>query len=1055
MNRIFKSVLFLAIASLIFYGGLFSAQAWQDGCLDDEHNCAHTGDKPGVYTQNPDSGLYWWPDCATWADPGATYPEYCCNLDESCIGTISAYASGCTTGNFTTCCPSKMTKSESTTSASGVFTWTTSCCNAGFVACVDWSLSGNISKCCPGSSQDDVCAVKDILDSNGERIGSNTDCTVCGGYDGVTPIYVGGVEKGCCYGEVYDLDLNVCCGDEDNHVIGPRAGSIGTGYLPYNPYKLGSCCDKNLDGIADSVPGACGCLGPGEVCCSNPNSTIEQNPQGTENLLYPNIPAGFPVRCPAENCTTDGVCCKVETCGGQCCPGACHNGKCCNDTYCPASGACCLTTETTGACCGTGCCASNQCCGVGCCDPGQFCLSDAVQAGCCDSDEIPVLPGTLVWCNEVCETTCRSQGLGCGKEAICDEEGTCIPLCDENGTCLPLVTNEPTPPTPPLPPNSPPPPPPPAPAGTSSHKECNVLGGCVPVQGTGVDICSTNADCQPNVPNPLPLACNADQQCVFGGTGPSCASSAECEDYPTCSSSETCIPDGGGSYCSADAECASPPLSMNCNSHQQCVPGGTGPSCASSAECEDYPTCSSFYTCIVGGGGSYCSVYYNNCSNLLTTCNAYQQCVPGGTGPSCSLDSDCQQKKCGCSLHGSQICDANQTGADCTIASTCPDCPTQPKCGCDAFGNKVCDTLETGANCTIAYDCIYLFCSTQAKCGCDDSGNKICNTNQTGANCTDANTCPTCFTPGFGCNSSHQCVSGGTLGSCTVATQATDCYTAGYGCNSNGNGQCVLGGTGNACTVATQAADCPIINSVPSVGSLVVGTQENYCSSLGYVTFQWIYSDAESDAQTYWEIQISTGIHNFDANMVLDSKVAGSANTAIIPMSTSPTSSCAPICSYINYGTHYYWRVKVWQNDGQASDWIYYTNPTSSPVNTYIYPYAHPGPLVSYTYVPPINIVPGATVTFIDSSICYYNDGSSYACSAGVSNTYTWWFERASNTTSDITTKSNPSHVYVSPGPYTTKLTVCDDIDCCSKIQNITVKTNVNSVPQWWEISPF
>jgi hypothetical protein len=256
-------------------------------------------------------------------------------------------------------------------------------------------------------------------------------------------------------------------------------------------------------------------------------------------------------------------------------------------------------------------------------------------------------------------------------------------------------------------------------------------------------------------------------------------------------------------------------------------------------------------------------------------------------------------------------------------------------------------------------------------------------------------------------------------------------------------------------------------------------------SGYGTATFRWNYSDTESDTETRFQMQVSLASGtDFERNIVFDSgMVNGSVNKVqipVLPYLTNPPNSincqnnctyspdfCVLNCNYINYGLHYYWRVKVWEitSSGatQDSGWVYYVDSASDPVDTYIYPYAHPSPILSYS-VPP-SVAPGQAAVFSDSSKCYKDDGTQYNCSdktLGATNTYTWWYNTASHPTSDLTyTVINAppiiSKTYQTPGTYTTKMQICDDIGCCvAPTQNIAVGTsNANTVPQWWEISPY
>jgi hypothetical protein len=99
----------------------------------------------------------------------------------------------------------------------------------------------------------------------------------------------------------------------------------------------------------------------------------------------------------------------------------------------------------------------------------------------------------------------------------------------------------------------------------------------------------------------------------------------------------------------------------------------------------------------------------------------------------------------------------------------------------------------------------------------------------------------------------------------------------------------------------------------------------------GLAIFQWNYTDAENNAETQYEMQISadSGFNNIVSDSGIINGTANEFPVFIYLASTSPTSSCAPNCPYINYNVNYYWRVKVWgiitgTTTTQDSGWIYY-----------------------------------------------------------------------------------------------------------------------------------
>ena len=266
------------------------------------------------------------------------------------------------------------------------------------------------------------------------------------------------------------------------------------------------------------------------------------------------------------------------------------------------------------------------------------------------------------------------------------------------------------------------------------------------------------------------------------------------------------------------------------------------------------------------------------------------------------------------------------------------------------------------------------------------------------------------------------------------------------------NGVCC--GTGQECI----SNECISNNQPPYANNLAVDVAP-YCSysltgipASGLTTFKWNYHDAENDPQSMWQIQINT-TNNFDGAKVFDSGVMkGSANKVMLPVLLASANTSSP---HIKYGLKYYWRVKVWETvNGQWSSWAYFADAATTPKNTFIYPYSHPQPMVSYA-ISPDNIEPTKPVTFTDNSICYKDDGTSYSCNTETANTYGWWFTNNKNPLSDDQTKGNPPNQTYVTGAYPTKLQICDSIDCCSATKNIRVGTHNTNIPTWKEISPW
>ena len=223
----------------------------------------------------------------------------------------------------------------------------------------------------------------------------------------------------------------------------------------------------------------------------------------------------------------------------------------------------------------------------------------------------------------------------------------------------------------------------------------------------------------------------------------------------------------------------------------------------------------------------------------------------------------------------------------------------------------------------------------------------------------------------------------------------------------------------------------------------------NYCA--GLATFNWNYNDiVGNDPETAWQLQVSTD-SNFSniayesCDEVMNGDCDGSAESVTILVSPA-----------LNYGTSYYWRVRVWDDTTVDPAWTNYPDTFTT--------YAHQAPAVSYTMSPTPATV-NQEVSFTDNNfMCWLSSGASYSCYIKDENTYQWWFGDDSDTgstaiscsVSDATICGNASHTYDLSGSYPTELQVCDDIGCCSTTASLSVEAaKTNTVPQWWEITPY
>lgn len=585
------------------------------------------------------------------------------------------------------------------------------------------------------------------------------------------------------------------------------------------------------------------------------------------------------------------------------------------------------------------------------------------------------------------------------------------------------------------------------------HTECQG-DSCGCVAGAGQDQCNPSVnECGCVQGDVKDCPCGGTQTCQADGTYTDCPDKhTECVD-DIC----ICVPGVGLNKCeTVGAECNCTPgdtLTCPCGGVQTCLADGTWGDCPNKhASCKN-GTCQ----CVNGSGQNACQVLGEKCpcengDTRQCLCGGEQECVDG-TWTDCPNHADCLAGTCGCvSEPGQDKCQVLNAECPCTDGDsrTClcggeqvcvngawGDCPNHAECI-----DGTCDCVQTpGKN-----DCQVL----GEQCPCDPY------------NPDNTLSC--------GCGGTRRCNAFGVWDECTGQTGRKDCNKV------TGKCECSAIPAGESSDDLCQSDDTCSENLPPEVDTLNV--VPSYCGysmtgipASGLATFTWNYSDAENDAQSAYQLQISTSSGaSFEEDVVFDSGVSNgpteSRGVFVLPSATNPTSDCKDSvgkCSFINYGVKYYWRVKVWEEKtGYNSGWVYYTNALSAPVNSYLFPYAHPSPTV--LHAPPTTALPGDPVLFMDASVCYKADGSYYSCSdsaLGGSNTYKWWFTNPSNATPDLTYLGNaaPTNItwtYALPKTYLTKLEICDEIGCCHATASLKVgSSKANRVPQWWEISPY
>jgi len=751
--------------------------------------------------------------------------------------------------------------------------------------------------------------------------------------------------------------------------------------------------------------------------------------------------------------------CKTLGCNssGQCVLGGsgadCTNSDDCKKLGCNKFNQCVL--GGTGSDCKT----SDDCSKLGCDSNGQ-CVLNGKGGGCRDSSDCEQLG-----CNAFGQCVLNGTGGGCRDSSDCPQLG-----CNSSGQCELGGTG--------------------ASCDTSTDcdvSKCNEFNQCVS-GGTGAD-CETSADCQDSVKN-----CNESQQCVENGTGIACDNAEDCENSSfACNLSNQCVPGGTGASCDTNVDCqnnetrctvdgqctiegagiacdnvAECKLSVaGCNSSGKCVIGGTGDDCSFDSNCEGNYSCNIYDQCVLGGGGKDCK-NPEDCQISESRCTIDNKCTDSGVGMACDIDSDCENPIGRCNEYDQCVDDG--TGKECKSGF---DCQESGEVRCDIFGACVVNgtgiACDTSSNCNISYSCNKydqcvpggggLECTDESDCqGYDTRCNSFgrCVLGGTGVACDSDEPCMYYL---GGCDSSRRCVSGGGGASCL---NDDDCEDISFGCNLAK--RCVpMGISGNTCANDIDCED----NKRPYADHLQV-SDGYYCTGIaaGVATFKWVYNDENCDNEKMYQLQISTN-GNFDTEDIIINKIVSTSSIkcggqnqvpiyVLLASQGNITSGCAPDCNHINYGSPYYWRVRVWDLTNKDSEWVEYANSVSIPKNTYTYSYEHPAPIVIYNVSD--NATPGIPVQFTDISQCYNNSGFVYACSntnsaTGTHNGYTWTFGDNSATNNSV---GFTTHTYVSQKTFTSSLKVCDEVGCCTGWKNVEVSADkAGELPQWKEISPF
>lgn len=410
---------------------------------------------------------------------------------------------------------------------------------------------------------------------------------------------------------------------------------------------------------------------------------------------------------------------------------------------------------------------------------------------------------------------------------------------------------------------------------------------------------------------------------------------------------------------------------------------------------------------------------------------------PGVGGPGISCYGSCVAGSTqACGKCGTQTCSSKCGWGVCQGEKSCTAGQTE---NCPGGGTKTCNTScewVPDANCQESHNA----CNDSQQCILvAGAGTDACQTN------TD---CQNSYNT---CNASHQCVPVVGTGTDTCLT-SDDCVGPHNICSGE---QCVSS-PDSGIDECTTGGDC----TGPTAVNLDIPGSDHCINppGCGVVTFEWVYQSPNNTNEKQFTLQIddNADFSSPEVNILVGdlNNPSGTVNSQIIVVRPIPTTLGG---NYLAYGETYHWRVKVWDIKNRVSTWI--ENPTSFP--TYAHPF--PAPDFSVSTQTGFNgsataslltvIEPNTSVTFVDNSVCYNSDETTYRCRDRALNEYTWTF--GDGTTSNV--RGDVAHTYAIAGTYTVNLHIVDDIGSCNFSTTIgaSATTGTGGLFLWKEITPF
>ncbi|MCD6114841.1 hypothetical protein J7J74_00935 [bacterium] len=247
--------------------------------------------------------------------------------------------------------------------------------------------------------------------------------------------------------------------------------------------------------------------------------------------------------------------------------------------------------------------------------------------------------------------------------------------------------------------------------------------------------------------------------------------------------------------------------------------------------------------------------------------------------------------------------------------------------------------------------------------------------------------------------------------------------------------------SGNVCTQSDYKVYTTFsFNSPPEVQNRHISS-ENYCvaEQTGRIVFEWTYSDPDSDPETRFDFRINDTNNVNDPNPEVDRTISGLNNPSPTTNNQSVFVVSSPQPDKLQYNKTYYWWVRVWDSQGNNSDWQYGGSFTTKP---------HAYPYVSFSWNPEEPAVE-EVVLFINQSKCYDNFNNEVNCSS-----YLWTIPPTAEFTNGTDqTSKDPQVIFHETGediPITLRVTDASGYSC-----EKTINIQINApLPGWIEVPP-